>query len=59
MPGDRVLSLDSLPVEWWSDLETGIRGAVGGTVNLVIERDNERLQIDLTRGSRSSLDPFG
>jgi regulator of sigma E protease len=59
MPGDRILTLDSLPVQWWSDVDAGIRGAVGGTVDLVVERESERMQIDLVRGSRKGLNPFG
>jgi regulator of sigma E protease len=59
MPGDRILTLDSLPVQWWSDVDAGIRGAVGGTVDLVVEREGERMQIDLVRGSRKGLNPFG
>jgi regulator of sigma E protease len=59
MPGDRILTLDSLPVQWWSEVDAGIRGAVGGTVDLVVEREGERMQIDLVRGSRKGLNPFG
>lgn len=52
-PGDVVVSLDGEPVETWQDLETSILTTGGRTIELVVRRDGERVEMTMTPESVS------
>ena len=47
-PGDEVVSFDGAPVTSWEQLSGMIRGAADETVPVVVERDGERVELDVT-----------
>lgn len=50
-PADLVLSIDADPVESWSQLVTVIRNSPGKPVLLEVERDGQRLELQLLVGT--------
>lgn len=48
LAGDRVLAVDGRPVQDWSDLVLTIQGRAGQPIEILVERDGERLRFDLT-----------
>jgi len=59
LPGDRIVSIDGLPMTWWDDVDDALRGAPGRSVELSIERDGKRETVPLPLVARGGLDPFG
>lgn len=58
--GDRILSLDGDPVEWWDEVLIPIQGRhEGETLVLEIERDGESRQIDVPVAEQMARDRFG
>ncbi|WP_369824648.1 RIP metalloprotease [Cellulosimicrobium sp. CUA-896] len=47
-PGDEVVAFDGAPVTSWDQLSGTIRGAAGTTVPLVVERDGEQVDLQVT-----------
>ena len=45
IPGDRILSIDSVSLDYWEDLSRVIRGSEGKTLNLQVKRDGETLTL--------------
>lgn len=46
--GDEVLSWDGVPTPTWEDVRTAIAGSGGATSTLVVERDGQELNIEVT-----------
>ncbi|GAB2699362.1 M50 family metallopeptidase [Thalassiella azotivora] len=47
-PGDVVVGFDGRPVTEWDEVREAIRTSAGETVPLVVERDGERLELEVT-----------
>lgn len=47
-PGDKVVSVDSQPIETWTEMAKAIGTSKGQTLNLEIQRDQEILHIQVT-----------
>ena len=47
-PGDVVVSFDGRDVESWAWLQAQIRGSGGRTVPVVVERDGQRVELEVT-----------
>jgi regulator of sigma E protease len=58
-PGDHIVAVDGEPVHWWVEVARAIREQTSGQLALSIEREDSPLDVTLTLGSRSALDPFG
>lgn len=60
-PGDRVVSFDGVAVEEWTQLQALIRASGGEEVELVLERDGERVTTEITpiMAERPVLDDEG
>ncbi|WP_258726681.1 M50 family metallopeptidase [Cellulomonas sp. NS3] len=60
-PGDRVVSFDGVAVEEWTQLQALIRASGGEEVELVLERDGERVTTSITpiTAERPVLDDEG
>jgi RIP metalloprotease RseP len=50
--GDKVVKIDGQSFELWSDAVTVIRASAGKPVNLLIDRNGDQLQIQLTPATR-------
>jgi regulator of sigma E protease len=49
LPGDRVVSVDGQPVEWWSELARALQTSEAADVRLEVERGGERRSVALVR----------
>jgi regulator of sigma E protease len=58
-PGDRVLSIEGVSVEWWDEVDDVVRGTTSGDVDMRIERNGEELHFSLPVALRSGLDELG
>jgi regulator of sigma E protease len=58
-PGDRVLSVNGAPVEYWDDLEDAVRTQPGAAVSLELERGGQRLHEGLVARERAGIDLLG
>lgn len=52
LPGDRIVALDGEPVEDWATLTESLAARPGERVVLGVVRDGERIDVDVTLGSR-------
>jgi len=48
LPGDRVVSVDGVEAESWTDVQTAIRASAGEELVLVVERDGQELRLRAT-----------
>ena len=60
-PEDRLRVIDGQSIETWSDVTSAVRGAGGESIEVVVERDGERLTLDadLIVDQRPVLDENG
>ena len=60
-PGDKIISIDGAAVSSWDDETRAIRAAAGETVDVVIERDGERItkQVTPIRSTVTVTDDYG
>jgi len=58
-PGDRIVSLEGEPVDWWADVQTRLVESPGETVALTVERDGETRELSLPVERRPGIDDFG
>jgi len=57
-PGDRIVTLDGQPLQWWDELQHQVRDHPGQLWRLGIERGSERLERVLTGVRRHGVDLF-
>jgi len=58
--GDRILSLDGVPIAWWDEVISPIRDReAGGRIRLEIERGEEQRSLEIPVASHTALDRFG
>ncbi len=57
--GDRVLTLDGEPVEFWDDLERAVRERPGADLALTLARGEERFERTLSVRERPGIDLLG
>ena len=59
--GDRLVSLNGVPIEDWDSFSEDIRASAGGEVSVVVERDGEELTLTTNTivSERPSLDDEG
>ena len=58
-PGDTIVAVNGEPVLWWADVRGKIEASEGDSLNLVLDREGEVLDVTIPLGSRSALDAFG
>jgi regulator of sigma E protease len=58
-PGDRILSVDARPVQWWDDVEEAVRSRTSGDVALHVARAGKQVDFSVPVRPRSGLDEFG
>ncbi|MCB9726535.1 MAG: site-2 protease family protein, partial [Spirochaetaceae bacterium] len=59
-PGDRIVSMDGEPVEWWDEVALAIdERSAGVSLAIEIERAGERERIDVPLGVQRTRDRFG
>jgi regulator of sigma E protease len=58
-PGDRIVSIDGVAAEWWSDVDEAIHTGPGAELAIAYERDGQGLETVLRVGERSGFDAFG
>ena len=58
-PGDTIVAVNGEPVLWWADVRGKIEASEGDSLNLVLDREGELLDVTIPLGSRSALDAFG
>ncbi len=57
--GDRIVSIDGEPVEWWEDVEDAVRARTEGALELRIERSEQEFAAAVPVAARAGLDEFG
>ncbi|MCZ6464794.1 MAG: RIP metalloprotease RseP [Proteobacteria bacterium] len=57
--GDRIVSIDGEPVEWWEDVENAVRARTEGALELRIERSEQEFAAAVPVAARAGLDEFG
>lgn len=58
LPGDRIVEIDGRPITYWYDLTWTISPRHGNQLNIVYERDGERLSTQIVPERISSTDPL-
>lgn len=59
-PGDRIVSIDGTPVQWWRQVQRRVRDATPGQeLDVSVERGDQTRSLVLPVGVRDSLDPYG
>jgi regulator of sigma E protease len=57
-PGDRVLSIQGESIAWWDELEKRVRDQPGERLELEIEREGRRFDLEVEIEERAGLDIF-
>jgi len=57
--GDKILSINSHPINHWTELQDLITGSTGNSLNLTIERANHEIPMSITPEETNSKDIFG
>ncbi|MCG8591831.1 MAG: RIP metalloprotease RseP [Proteobacteria bacterium] len=57
--GDRILSVDGVPVEWWQDVDRAVREHPGRTLAFDVEREGQPLSLMVPVQAKTGLDEFG
>lgn len=53
--GDHIVSIDGEPTEYGADISAAVRPRAGQTVDVVVDRDGERVTLPTTLGSRVTI----
>jgi regulator of sigma E protease len=58
-PGDLVLSINDAPIDTWETFAKTVRGSGGKTLQLVIDRDGSRVDVEVTPEEHDLTSPDG
>lgn len=59
LQGDRIVSIDGAPVEYWEDFAEVIRNSGGGRVHLGVDRNGTVMELDVTPAMHTGKNIFG
>lgn len=59
LPGDQVLAIDGRPTQFWDDLDVAVSNAAGRTLTLTVQREDERLDLQVVPEASVSMNLFG
>jgi regulator of sigma E protease len=57
--GDLVVSIDGAAIDTWETLSKTVRGSAGKTLHMVVDRDGQRLNVDVTPEEHDLTSPDG
>ncbi|MDJ0711689.1 MAG: RIP metalloprotease RseP [Woeseiaceae bacterium] len=53
-PGDRITSIEGVPIRYWTEVLTAVRNLPGAAIELEYERDGKTSEVALTLGEQGS-----